>query len=284
MFEGTNSGENPSKAVRGPKRVDLNYSTAEGGLGLAMSFKSVHEGEKANGQADFIHNMKRNDEETPRRSNQSPPPSTCIRYFVAVLFLPFEACTDLEPTSSFGSWVQYSWPLKGREEPEDPPDLFELVFISFCTQRDGRDFGFYEVGGQSRRMPPARPALSVCLPSGVFLVRVKAVYDRRNGPTSSSKVSAHSKTPRASSAAVTHRMQATKRRDTPGELALRAELRKHGLRYRVDYPLAGTRRRADVASSRRSPGCVRRWLLLARLSGAWHVAQERTLSWWRLKV
>ena len=98
-FEGTKSGENPSKAVRGPKRVDLNYSTSEGGLGLAMSFKSVHQGEKANGQADFIHNMKRNDEElrveaTDHHLRQPYP------VFVAVLFLPFEACTDFEPTSS----------------------------------------------------------------------------------------------------------------------------------------------------------------------------------------
>ena len=42
-------------------------------------------------------------------------------------------------------------------------------------------------------------------------------------------------------------MQATRRRDTPGEIALRAALRALGLRYRVDVTLPGTRRRADVA-------------------------------------
>jgi DNA mismatch endonuclease (patch repair protein) len=42
-------------------------------------------------------------------------------------------------------------------------------------------------------------------------------------------------------------MQVTRRRDTPGELALRSALRALGLRYRVDLALPGTRRRADVA-------------------------------------
>jgi DNA mismatch endonuclease (patch repair protein) len=42
-------------------------------------------------------------------------------------------------------------------------------------------------------------------------------------------------------------MQATRQRDTAGELALRAALTARGLRYRVDLPLPNTRRRADVA-------------------------------------
>jgi DNA mismatch endonuclease, patch repair protein len=41
-------------------------------------------------------------------------------------------------------------------------------------------------------------------------------------------------------------MQATPRRDTPCELALRAAVHRLGLRYRVDWPLPGTRRRADL--------------------------------------
>src|SRR5512141_2942032 len=53
--------------------------------------------------------------------------------------------------------------------------------------------------------------------------------------------------PRPSSAAAQRRMQSTRRRDTSGEMALRAALRALGLRYRVDFKLPGTRRRADVA-------------------------------------
>lgn len=47
-------------------------------------------------------------------------------------------------------------------------------------------------------------------------------------------------------------MQATKRRDTAPELALRKELHKRGLRFRVDMaPIPGLRRRADVVFTRR---------------------------------
>jgi DNA mismatch endonuclease, patch repair protein len=47
-------------------------------------------------------------------------------------------------------------------------------------------------------------------------------------------------------------MQATRRRDTAPELALRRELHRRGLRYRVDAPpIHGLRRRADILFTRR---------------------------------
>jgi DNA mismatch endonuclease (patch repair protein) len=59
--------------------------------------------------------------------------------------------------------------------------------------------------------------------------------------------------PPASSNQVQSRMRATRRRDTPAELAIRSLIHRLGLRYRVDVsPLKGIRRRADLvfASSR----------------------------------
>ncbi len=38
-----------------------------------------------------------------------------------------------------------------------------------------------------------------------------------------------------------------RRRDTAPEVALRSALHRSGLRYRVDFPLPGLRRRADIA-------------------------------------
>lgn len=40
------------------------------------------------------------------------------------------------------------------------------------------------------------------------------------------------------------------RRDTAPELALRRELWRRGLRYRVDHPVLGRRRRVDIAFTR----------------------------------
>lgn len=55
------------------------------------------------------------------------------------------------------------------------------------------------------------------------------------------------KSPPPSSKAARNRMKAAKQRDTAPEMALRSELHRRGLRYRVDVsPLKGLRRRADV--------------------------------------
>jgi DNA mismatch endonuclease, patch repair protein len=79
-------------------------------------------------------------------------------------------------------------------------------------------------------------------------------------------------------------MQATPRRDTPAEIALRRELHRRGLRYRVDYPpLPELRRRADIVFTRRKvavfcDGCY------------WHGCPEHgtwpkaNAEWWRRKI
>lgn len=181
-WKGVRSGETPSRASRGLKRLDLNYSTPEMGLGLGMSFKSVHRGERAGGRAGFTHNKKRNDEElrVEATGHHLRQPYAVM---VAVVILPFESCDDWRPRtdmSSFADWVQYFWPLKGRVETDDPPDKYELVF--FCLyERDGRDLGFYEVGGLVPCPRKGRP--KSLLSFDQFLDRVVAVYTRRNGMT-----------------------------------------------------------------------------------------------------
>jgi DNA mismatch endonuclease (patch repair protein) len=79
-------------------------------------------------------------------------------------------------------------------------------------------------------------------------------------------------------------MQATRRRDTPAELALRRELRARGLRYRVDYPpLENLRRRADIVFTRAKVAvfCDGCW---------WHGCPEHrtwpkaNAEWWREKI
>lgn len=96
---------------------------------------------------------------------------------VAVVFLPFESCEDVSK-SSFASWVEYLWSLKGRVEPEDPPDRYELVFMGLYA-RDASDLGFYEVGGAVPCPRRGRPRRLLTLAE--FLGRIRDTYDRRNG-------------------------------------------------------------------------------------------------------
>lgn len=57
--------------------------------------------------------------------------------------------------------------------------------------------------------------------------------------------------PGSSSAVVSRRMSAARRRDTAPEVALRKVLHAAGLRYRVAYPVPGQRRRTiDIAFTR----------------------------------
>lgn len=57
--------------------------------------------------------------------------------------------------------------------------------------------------------------------------------------------------PAASSESIRKRMQSQKRRDTGPELEIRSQLHRLGYRFRVDYPLPGTRRRVDIAFTRK---------------------------------
>ena len=175
-FPGMKSGETPSQAVLGTKRVDINYSTPEAGLGFAISLKSVHFGEKQEGRSHFTHNMKRNDEElrVEATSHHLRQPYAVL---AAVLLLPVDSFQDRTKTSSFGAWAEHLWALKGRIEPDDPPDRFELVFIATYA-RDGSELGFYQVGGQIPCPRKGRP--SRLLNFEDFLKLVKITYYKRN--------------------------------------------------------------------------------------------------------
>jgi DNA mismatch endonuclease (patch repair protein) len=78
-------------------------------------------------------------------------------------------------------------------------------------------------------------------------------------------------------------MQRTKRRDTPAELALRSALHRRGHRFRVDHPLPGLRRRADLVFTRDR--------LAVFVDGCfWHACPEHATwpktneGWWRDKI
>ncbi|MGY1701423.1 very short patch repair endonuclease [Geodermatophilus sp. SYSU D00766] len=94
----------------------------------------------------------------------------------------------------------------------------------------------------------------------------------------------HSGRPAPSDPSVTSRMSRQARRDTMPEVALRRELHRRGLRFRVDWPLPGMpRRRADIAFTRKHvavfvDGCF------------WHACPEHrtapatNASWWAAKL
>jgi hypothetical protein len=166
--------ESPSRAVRGLKRLDINFSTPQAGLLLGISLKSVHVPDRKPTHR-YHHNRKRNDEELRVEAagyHQRQP----YAVLVAVIVLPIAACDDADSRpSSFGMWVQYLWSLAKRKEPHDDVDRFEEVFVALYD-RDGATVGFFDV----TEPPPktGRPANLLTLDQ--FVARITSTYEARN--------------------------------------------------------------------------------------------------------
>lgn len=166
--------ESPAQSVRGPKKLDVNYSTPQLGLGFGISLKSVHFKEKA--FRGYIHNMKRNDEELRTEASgyhQRQPYAVMI----AVVFLPDDACEDASPRhpSSFGSWVKYLRPLAQRRAAHDDIARYERVFICLY-HRDGERMEFFDV----EQAPPRVGRPKSLLNYFAFLDEIEKTYLRRN--------------------------------------------------------------------------------------------------------
>lgn len=106
---------------------------------------------------------------------------------------------------------------------------------------------------------------------------------RAHRRTGSRSLEVTSKGPTPSSASVQRRMSRQRVRDTQPELALRSELHRLGLRFRVDVPLPGIRRRADVL--------FRAARVIVLVDGCfWHACPKHpswpksNAAWWRRKL
>ncbi len=166
--------ESPAQSVRGPKKLDVNYSTPQMGLGFGISLKAVHFREKE--KRGYIRNMKRNDEELrseARGYHQRQP----YAVMVAVLFLPDDSCDDATGThpSSFGAWVRCLRPLAQRQSAHDDIHRYERVFIALYS-RDGSSMEFFDV----TLAPPRRGRPTSVLSYHQFLNEVERSFLQRN--------------------------------------------------------------------------------------------------------
>lgn len=167
-------GESPAQSVRGPKRLDVNYSTSLLGLGFGVSLKAVHFREKPT--RGFIHNRKRNDEELRVEASgyHARQPHAVM---IGVVFMPYEAAsdgTDKYP-SSFGEWVQYLRPLARRQFPHEDGDRYERVFVGLYD-RSGSTMEFFDVVVPPPRQGPPKKLLSF----REFLDEIELTFLQRN--------------------------------------------------------------------------------------------------------
>lgn len=170
--------ESRARTAKGVKKLDVNYSTVELGLGLGLSVKTINFPDGASGR--YTKNYTRVDGELRAEASDYHVRQP-YAVMVAVIFLPMDSCDDArrEP-SSFGQSVRVFRFRGGRSEPDGDPNLFEAVYIGLYDTDPERfgEVGFFDVG----KAPPksGRPRALMGFPE--LLQDIKGVYDGRNSP------------------------------------------------------------------------------------------------------
>jgi len=169
--------EQPARTSKGVKKLDVNYSKPEIGLGLGVSIKTLNYRDPRSKR--YTKNYSRIDNELRAEAkdyHERQPYSV----LVAVIFLPVEACDDGSKSSesSFGAAVQYYRHRTGRRIPRNEAELFERVFIGLYDH-DGVVV-FFDVAKPPPRTGRPKPSSMLFLQQ--LLEEVVKTYDARNNP------------------------------------------------------------------------------------------------------
>jgi len=176
--------ETVARSSRGLKKLDVNYSTTQLGLGLGVSIKTLNFRDPRTQR--YTKNYSRNDNELRAEAtdyHQRQP----YAVLVGILYLPFDSCDDShgagsDAASSFAQAVKYFRRRTNRVTPRDDIDLFERFFI-----------GLYEFEGEDRgnsvyfdvmQAPPRnrRPKENETFSFDELVSQITRTYDARNDP------------------------------------------------------------------------------------------------------
>jgi hypothetical protein len=161
--------ESRARSSKGYKRLDVNYSTPELGLGLGVSIKTINFRDAS---------TKRYTKASDYHERQP------YAVMVALIFLPMDSCDDGDPRgkapSSFGQAVTIFRFRAGRQKPVDPAVLFERVFIGLYETEEARlgEVEFFDV----TEAPPKRGRPARTLNFDEVIGEIVRTYDERNAP------------------------------------------------------------------------------------------------------
>jgi hypothetical protein len=170
--------ESRARTSKGVKKLDVNYSTVELGLGLGVSIKTINFRDAASKR--YTKNYTRADGELRAEASDYHERQP-YAVMVAVIFLPADACDDAPTaTSSFGAAVKIFRSRAGRLSHADAPMLFERVFIgTYDVSEDGFGrVGFFDV----MNAPPRSGRPRALMDFDGLISEIIRTYDRRNAP------------------------------------------------------------------------------------------------------
>lgn len=175
--------ESLARTGKGFKKLDVNYSTPELGLGLGVSVKTLNFRDGASQR--YTKNYTRIDNEL-RAEAKDYHERQPYAVLVAVVFLPWDACEDARlkgrgeenGVSSFGQAIRVFRFRAGRTSPRDEHELFERVFVGLYRHAGARagQVGFFDV----RRPPPKQGPPSQLLAFDQLIADIRKTYDNRN--------------------------------------------------------------------------------------------------------
>jgi hypothetical protein len=171
--------ESRARSSKGFKKLDVNYSTPELGLGLGVSIKTINFPDGASRR--YTKNYTRVDGELRAEASDYHDRQP-YAVMVAVIFLPIDSCepSSSDGPSSFGSAVQLFRFRSGRRLPTEAAVLFEKVYIGLYMP-DGDDCGmvqFFDV----EHAPPKHGVPSSTLSFAQVIEGIVGAYDQRNSP------------------------------------------------------------------------------------------------------
>jgi hypothetical protein len=168
--------ESRARTGKGLKKLDVNHSTAELGLALGVSVKTINFRDAKSKR--YTKNFTRADNEFRAESadyHQRQP----YAVLCGIFFLPLDACDDggSDP-SSFGQAVRIFRFRSGRRRAVDDPTLFERFLIGLYDTSLGSfgKVGFFDV----EEAPPKNGRPSQLLSFEQCIDRIARTYDRRN--------------------------------------------------------------------------------------------------------
>jgi hypothetical protein len=181
--------ESLARSRRSLKKLDVNYSTIEMGLGLGVSIKTINFRDyksqtKTLGR--FTKNYSRNDNELRAEATDYHIRQP-YAVLAGILFLPIESCDDgrEEGESSFAAAVNYFRLRANRMKPTEDVELFERFFIGLYHHQGEKrgESVFFDVIAHA---PPRirRPLEGEGLTFDDMIKSIRATYDERNNPPS----------------------------------------------------------------------------------------------------